>query len=135
MHELLAEKGSDVKIFGGGGGTILPSEIDDLHAHGIDRIYSPDDGRQMGLQGMINDLLESADRPRRAASAWPEHLARLEQGDDTDLAALITIAENHPEVHEALLGRGGGTTRRASGCPSWASRAPAARASRASSTS
>src|SRR5690606_2900380 len=59
MRDLLNEKGaSHIKIFGGGGGVILPSEIEELHAYGIDRIYSPDDGRAMGLQGMINDLLQ-----------------------------------------------------------------------------
>ena len=48
-------------LFGGGGGTILPSEIEELHAYGITRIYSPDDGRSMGLQGMINDLVQQCD--------------------------------------------------------------------------
>jgi methylmalonyl-CoA mutase len=46
-----------LKIFGGGGGVILPHEIEELHTYGISRIYSPDDGRNMGLQGMINDML------------------------------------------------------------------------------
>ena len=59
IHDMLQEKGcSHIKIFGGGGGTILPDEIEDLQSYGITRIYSPDDGRHMGLQGMINDLLE-----------------------------------------------------------------------------
>jgi len=62
IHDLLKERGaSHIRIFGGGGGTILPSEIDELQAYGITRIYSPDDGRKMGLQGMINDLLEKCD--------------------------------------------------------------------------
>jgi len=57
MYDLLRENGAaHIKIFGGGGGTILPSEIEDLHKYGINRIYSPDDGRTMGLQGMINDV-------------------------------------------------------------------------------
>jgi methylmalonyl-CoA mutase len=61
MHDLLEEKGAGhIKIFGGGGGVILPSEIDELHQYGIERIYSPDDGRAMGLQGMINDLVKRA---------------------------------------------------------------------------
>jgi methylmalonyl-CoA mutase len=64
MYDLLKEKNAGhIKIFGGGGGTILPSEIEELHAYGIARIYSPDDGRAMGLQGMINDLLEKCDFP------------------------------------------------------------------------
>ncbi len=62
MYDLLQERGAGhIKIFGGGGGTILPSEIQELHAYGITRLYSPDDGRLMGLQGMINDLLEKCD--------------------------------------------------------------------------
>ncbi len=101
MHDLFAQRGADVQIFGGGGGTILPTEIAALHAYGINRIYSPDDGRELGLQGMINDLLERCDRPRRGAD-WAPHLARLRQGDPADLAALVTIAENHPEEGEAL---------------------------------
>ena len=57
MHDLLVERGADhIKIFGGGGGVILPDEIKELMDYGITRIYSPDDGRTMGLQGMINDL-------------------------------------------------------------------------------
>ncbi len=61
MHDLLESRGSAIKIFGGGGGTILPEEIEELHAYGIDRIYSPDDGRSMGLQGMINDMIKQCD--------------------------------------------------------------------------
>jgi methylmalonyl-CoA mutase len=62
MYDLLKEKDcGHIKLFGGGGGTILPTEIEELHQYGIARIYSPDDGRSMGLQGMINDLLEKAD--------------------------------------------------------------------------
>src|SRR6056300_186966 len=62
MFDLLKEKGAGhIKIFGGGGGTILPAEIKDLMEYGITRIYSPDDGREMGLQGMINDLVKQSD--------------------------------------------------------------------------
>ena len=59
MHDLLQERGAGhIKIFGGGGGVILPEEIKELMAYGIARIYAPDDGRTMGLQGMINDLVQ-----------------------------------------------------------------------------
>ena len=62
MYDLLQERGAGhIKIFGGGGGTILPSEIEELHAYGITRIYHPDDGRALGLQGMINDVLQKSD--------------------------------------------------------------------------
>ena len=58
MKDLLNENGcGHIKIFGGGGGTILPGEIEELHAYGITRIYSPDDGRKMGLDGMIEDVI------------------------------------------------------------------------------
>ena len=60
MFDLLHEKGaSQIKIFGGGGGVILPEEIKALEKYGITRIYSPDDGRKMGLQGMINDMIKA----------------------------------------------------------------------------
>src|SRR5690606_29866620 len=64
MYDLLKERGAGhIKIFAGGGGVILPQEIKALMDHGIERIYTPDDGREMGLQGMINDLMERSDRP------------------------------------------------------------------------
>ncbi len=62
IYDLLKERGAPhIRVFGGGGGTILPTEIEELHAYGISRIYSPDDGRAMGLQGMINDVLQQCD--------------------------------------------------------------------------
>ena len=62
MYDLLKEKKSQhIKIFAGGGGTILPEEIKSLEEYGICRIYHPDDGREMGLQGMINDLVKKSD--------------------------------------------------------------------------
>ncbi|WP_425576733.1 methylmalonyl-CoA mutase family protein [Nibrella saemangeumensis] len=103
MYDLLKERGAGhIKIFGGGGGTILPTEIDDLHAYGITRIYSPDDGRAMGLQGMINDLLEKCDFPTRLEDGWPlplnGQLKKLPVTKDTNLIArLISVAENDPE--------------------------------------
>ena len=77
MYDLLREKGAaHIKLFGGGGGTILPTEIEELHAYGINRIYSPDDGRALGPQGMINDLLEQCDFHRRIAQRRVESYYR-----------------------------------------------------------
>jgi len=62
MKDLLNENGfGHIKIFGGGGGTILPQEIEELHNYGITKIYSPDDGRHLGLEGMIADVIQSSD--------------------------------------------------------------------------
>lgn len=64
MVDLLKERrASRIKIFGGGGGVIIPSEMDELHAYGVTRIYSPEDGTKMGLQGMINNMIQSMDEP------------------------------------------------------------------------
>ncbi len=101
MHDLLAERGADIKIFAGGGGTILPSEIEVLHAHGIERIYSPDDGRAMGLQGMINDLLQRCDFATSTPPA-PAALGDLRAKDPQVLGRLISIAENEPQTFASL---------------------------------
>ncbi len=95
-YDLLKEQGSGhIKLFGGGGGTILPSEIDDLHSYGINRIYSPDDGRSMGLQGMINHLLEECDY--QIPGKLNGQISRLQQKANKDLGRVITIAEAYPE--------------------------------------
>lgn len=93
MHDLLNEAGcGHIKIFGGGGGVILPEEIEELHAYGIERIYSPDDGRRMGLQGMINDVLEKSDFPSGNISGIkPEDIMN---GNTKALAATISAIEN-----------------------------------------
>src|SRR5688572_25069360 len=92
MYDLLREKGAgQIKIFGGGGGTILPTEIAELHAYGINRIYSPDDGRSMGLQGMINDLLQQCDFPTKMPPLNGE-ISYLPQKDPKVIGSLISIA-------------------------------------------
>src|SRR6218665_970622 len=68
MIDLLRQAKANIKVFGGGGGTILPSEIEELHKYGVSRIYSPDDGRSMGLQGMIDDLIKQCDFEKRPAA-------------------------------------------------------------------
>ena len=93
MFNLLQEKGcGHIKIFGGGGGVILPTEIAELQSYGITRIYSPDDGREMGLQGMINELLQQSDFP-----VGDVERARKENHRDSRLASLITLAENEAD--------------------------------------
>ena len=97
MYDLLKEKGAGhIKIFGGGGGVILPSEISELHEYGIERIYSPDDGRAMGLQGMINDLVQRSDYP--IGDKLNDEVAHIEDKNPTAIARLISAAENFPEV-------------------------------------
>jgi isobutyryl-CoA mutase len=97
MYDLLKEKGAGhIKIFGGGGGVILPSEISELHEYGIERIYAPDDGRAMGLQGMINDLVQRSDYP--IGDKLNGELAHIEDKNPTAIARLISAAENFPEI-------------------------------------
>ena len=102
MYDLLQEKGAgQIKIFGGGGGVILPSEIAELQAYGITRIYAPDDGRAMGLQGMINDLVQKADFP--TGNQLTNELEQLESKNPTAIARIISAAENFPEVAAKTL--------------------------------
>ncbi|MFN4123764.1 MAG: methylmalonyl-CoA mutase family protein [Flavobacteriales bacterium] len=104
MHDLLKEKGAGhIKIFGGGGGTILPSEIEELHAYGIARIYHPDDGRAMGLQGMINDLIEKCDFP--TGVNLNGEVGHLIEKDWKSIAKLISAAENNPDAAGAEMDR------------------------------
>ena len=115
MHDLLKEQGAGhIKIFGGGGGTILPAEIQELQDYGIARIYHPDDGRTMGLQGMINDVLQKCDFPigfsaNGEVGRFVNFLSPKPSGDKSsiaekidfkDVARLISIAENNPELYE-----------------------------------
>jgi methylmalonyl-CoA mutase len=102
MLDLLKEKDSGhIKIFGGGGGVILPKEIDDLQQYGIAKIYSPDDGRTMGLQGMINDMVEQCDYP--TGQGLNGEVTRLPEKKNKDLAKLISAAENFPEDSKNLF--------------------------------
>ena len=107
MKDLLDENGcGHIRIFGGGGGTILPQEIKELHDYGITRIYSPDDGRKMGLEGMIEDVIRQCsesfteDRSARhangfwqAAEKWNGKLPMNEKKDIRRIARAITLAE------------------------------------------
>ncbi|MFM7497601.1 MAG: methylmalonyl-CoA mutase family protein [Bacteroidota bacterium] len=105
LYDLLRERGRpEIRLFGGGGGTILPTEIEELHRYGINRIYSPDDGRAMGLQGMINDLLQQSDFAivQEKEEDLPRLAERIRLGADPALARGISMAENEPALFESL---------------------------------
>ncbi|MDD2982463.1 MAG: methylmalonyl-CoA mutase family protein [Crocinitomicaceae bacterium] len=102
MRDLLVEKGAPhIKIFGGGGGTILPSEIEELEAYGVTRLYHPDDGRAMGLQGMINDMIQRCDFP--VGGGITDEVSRLPNKDIPAIARLISAAENFAEESVGVL--------------------------------
>ncbi|MEI6172729.1 MAG: methylmalonyl-CoA mutase family protein [Bacteroidota bacterium] len=102
MLDLLKERNcGHIKIFGGGGGVILPQESAALQEYGIARIYSPDDGREMTLQGMINDLLMKCDFPVGDQSEF--HLEKIRDRDFKEIAGLISAAENFPEKNKPLF--------------------------------
>jgi methylmalonyl-CoA mutase len=100
MKDLLDENGcGHIKIFGGGGGTILPQEIEELQAYGITRIYSPDDGRKMGLEGMIEDVVDKCRMSSRVSGKKSKSngngkFALGEWRDIKKIATSITLAEN-----------------------------------------
>ncbi|MFT6815784.1 MAG: methylmalonyl-CoA mutase [Sphingobacteriales bacterium] len=102
IYDLLKEKNSQhIKIFGGGGGVILPTEVKELHDYGIARIYSPDDGRTMGLQGMINDLMSQCDYP--VGEKLNGEFKKLNKKDQVSIARVISAAENFPEQYKTNL--------------------------------
>ena len=101
MHDLLAERGAGhIKIFGGGGGVFLPHEITELQNYGISKIYSPDDGRTMGLQGMINDMMQQCDfaSPTQALPGREDFKRNVKA-----VASLITLAENGHEADKSAF--------------------------------
>lgn len=99
MKDLLEENGcGHIKIFGGGGGTILPHEIEELHQYGITRIYSPDDGRQMGLEGMIEDVIRQCQFTLNGKGEYQTPMTLGELKDIRAIARRITNAENGQPV-------------------------------------
>lgn len=102
MYDLLKEAGANhICIFGGGGGVILPEEAEELHKYGITRIFSPDNGRSMGLQGMINLLLEKADFP--VGKGLKPDLKAIQKQDFKAISSLISAAENFPDSVRQFL--------------------------------
>ena len=95
MKDLLDENDcGHIKIFGGGGGTILPEEIRELQSYGITKIYSPDDGRNMGLEGMIEDVIKQCDFSLNGNGDYKTSMGLGEVKDVRKIARLITNAEN-----------------------------------------
>src|SRR6266446_7626939 len=109
MLDLLRERGGEnIKVFGGGGGVIIPSEIEELHKYGVTRIVSPEDGQRLGLQGMINEILTPCDVD--LSHDLPTDLAALRDGNaylaNKSLARMITGLEAGtvpPKLRDELL--------------------------------
>lgn len=98
MYDLIQERGANIKIVGGGGGTILPEEIEELHAYGIDRIFHPDDGRVMGLKGMIDEVIKICDFNTTEGEYAHELLPKLKSENHKELGKLISLVENNQEA-------------------------------------
>ena len=96
MDLLRANGGENIKVFGGGGGVIVPSEIKELHAYGVTQVFSPDDGAKLGLQGMINSVVErcDVDLTHEAPKKADDLIKALKAGDRRVLATAITALEN-----------------------------------------
>jgi methylmalonyl-CoA mutase len=108
MIDLLRQNGGEnIKVFGGGGGVIVPAEIRELLAYGVTRLYSPEDGAKMGLQGMIDDVIRTSDYdPSALAPAEGEALDALRSGNRRQLARVITAVENRAypmKIRQAVL--------------------------------
>ena len=92
MLDLLRDRGgAEIKVFGGGGGVIVPEEVEELHAYGVARIYTPEDGRRLGLQGMIEDMMQTCDFALSAS--LPADFHRLADGNTRDLARVLTALQ------------------------------------------
>lgn len=103
IFDLLKKKNAThIKIFGGGGGVILPEEIKDLMDYGVTRIYSPDDGRELGLQGMIDDLVQKSDFPT-GEKITVQDLDKIKFEDSKSIAEVISAVENFSETKADLV--------------------------------
>jgi isobutyryl-CoA mutase len=99
MYDLLKERGaSHIRIYGGGGGVIIPKEIKELHDYGIAGIFSPEDGRKLGLQGMIDRMIQECDFATITPETVPSELKDLTTNDVNTIAKLITLAEHQVDL-------------------------------------
>lgn len=99
MYDMLKERGaSDIRLYGGGGGVIIPREIKELHEYGISRIFSPEDGRRLGLQGMINTMIRECDFS--TVDAIYSEVDQLKKDNVRVIAKLITLAEARAEHNQ-----------------------------------
>lgn len=109
LRDLLNKKGaSNVKIFGGGGGTILPSEIEALHKYGITRLYHAEDGKKMGLRGIVQDAISKMQKNGETEKYYLNIIKELQQNKplkDCELAKVITLIEQklYPEINKEIL--------------------------------
>ncbi|MDX8363664.1 fused isobutyryl-CoA mutase/GTPase IcmF [Cytobacillus sp. IB215665] len=103
MYDLLKEKGaSHIRIYGGGGGVIIPSEIKELQEYGVAGIFSPDDGRNLGLQGMVNKMLAECDFPTLSTSLADE-VEEVKSKNSRSIAKMISAAEINVNESEELV--------------------------------
>lgn len=109
LRDLLNKNGgSHIGIFGGGGGTILPSEIEELHAYGITRLYHAEDGRKLGLRGVVRDAISLMHKVPEDKDYYQKIIEKIRKGEeltDRELAKSITFIEQedlYPELREAF---------------------------------
>ncbi|MGD9010440.1 MAG: cobalamin-dependent protein, partial [Desulfobacteraceae bacterium] len=102
--DLLRQAGADhIRVFGGGGGVIIPEEIKSLEAYGVAKIYSPEDGARMGLQGIINHMVKTLDFSR--VSSWEMAPDAFSRQDDLRIANLITVVEQAKALEDGHLAK------------------------------
>ena len=102
MYDLLQQKGAGhIKIFGGGGGVIVPAELKELHEYGIAKLFSPDDGRELGLQGMINYMIKESDFP--TPKQLDQELLGLKEKNWSSIGRLITFVEENTINQTAIF--------------------------------
>ncbi len=123
MAEKLAQQGAGgIKVFGGGGGVIVPDEILELERSGVEKIYSPEDGQSMGLLGMIQDMIDRCkSSSREEQSGFPGNVPALENGqlDPIQEQELLSLQADQPAVVLGITGTGGALSHKTGLIGSW----------------